>query len=112
MLQAVKSHLPLIAIATISAALVLYLYRELQKAKRELLAVKSEDCTPALSKDAKRVRFQDTQPAGAEETAKPAKQARAPKKAEQAAEPGPREPVAPPVQAGAPQGGGALESAE
>ena len=36
MLDAVKTHLPLLAVAALAALLVLYLYRELQKTKRAL----------------------------------------------------------------------------
>lgn len=58
-----KSHLPLIALATVSALVIFYLYRELQKAKRALVTERPEECTSALCKEqttqpAKRVRFE------------------------------------------------------
>lgn len=57
MMQTIKSHLPLIALATVSAVVILYLYRELQKARRELTS--ESDCADRPAKEAKRVRFED-----------------------------------------------------
>lgn len=63
-LQALKTHLVLIALAAVSALTALYLYRELRKAKRALVTEKPEECTSALCQDgqqppAKRVRFEE-----------------------------------------------------
>jgi hypothetical protein len=102
MLESTKSHLPLIVIAVVSVAAILYLYRELQKAKRELLSARSEHCEPALCKDAKRVRFADE---GAAATKPPA----AAKKAKAKAAAPPPDAAAEGVAAGAAQEG-ALES--
>ena len=68
-----KSHLPLIAVAAVAAAVIFYLYRELQKAKRALVESATEDCRAALVADSaepqpKRVRFESH-----EVTAAPAK---------------------------------------
>jgi len=63
MFDQVKPHLPLIALAVVSALVILYLYRELQRAKKALVTEKAEECTSALCADkgqpaAKRVRFE------------------------------------------------------
>lgn len=86
-MQSMKAHLPLIAMATVSALVIFYLYRELQKAKRALVPGSGlpEKCTTALCKDAKRVRFEDsvgssdaTEPFDLEPAAAPAAPAAAP----------------------------------
>lgn len=48
-----RAHLPLIALAAVSALAILYLYRELQKARRALVAG-TEDCSGALCEPRKR----------------------------------------------------------
>lgn len=111
--QGIRSHLPLIALATVSALLIFYLYRELQKAKKALVTEGTEECTTALCKEqaapaAKRVRFEQgtrssggkpaavdpAQPEGARDQLDPAK------------------PQQPPTAAGATAGRGAFESSE
>lgn len=43
--EGAKSHMPLIALAVVSAAIIFYLYRELQKAKRALVASETASLT-------------------------------------------------------------------
>lgn len=58
MLGFITANLPLVVLGTVSALVIFYLYRELQKAK-SALAGNKEECTDALCKDRKRVRFAD-----------------------------------------------------
>ena len=58
MLSLITANLPLVVLGAVSALVIFYLYRELQKAK-SALAGKQEECTDALCKDRKRVRFAD-----------------------------------------------------
>lgn len=58
MLSLITANLPLVVLGVVSALVIFYLYRELQKAKSALAGSK-EECTDALCKDRKRVRFAD-----------------------------------------------------
>ncbi len=111
--EGIKSHLPLIALAVVSALLIFYLYRELQKAKRALVTEGTEECTGALCEEqgapaAKRVRFEP--PGGSSGSPRtagldPAKPAKPPAAA------APAKPAPPPTAAGATKRG-AFESSE
>lgn len=101
-----RAHLPLIALGVVSTCVIFYLWRELQRAKKELLT--SENCTDALCESApeapaapKRVRFEtpgrdDLKPAAAAGAPQPPAPELPQQQQQQAPAPAPQAPLPPP----------------
>ncbi|NBU15971.1 MAG: hypothetical protein EBS48_02985 [Actinobacteria bacterium] len=75
MLATLKPHLPFIALAAASALVILYLYRELHRARQALAAPTTKDPSPAegSAAKAKKVRFEDDEPGEPGASAEPSK---------------------------------------